>query len=273
MNKAFSEEKYNKENLSSLLILAIGDSTIKDFAAKCNLSVPYLSQLVNKKRAMPPKISTLESIANFSNNNHVTLERLMDACGYDSVRFSRHYNDYTNPFEIFDYILNHTVTDLPMPPRTPYTNFKEIPNFAFWNSGMSETFYDGHIFDQAYLINADDLSIWGFQYTKLITEDLLFNHIDHYYGRLVRMDIPENFKISFVTYEEDCFNAILKMDPLQLPFYVSIILVSIEYNNRRIIKEKYLKTKNMPSAQFKRKYALSQKAVGDADLLRILQPK
>lgn len=72
---------FNKDKFSELLIRAMGNRNMSEYALHAGISLTYLSELIKKQRNNPPMPPTIKKLAAKAYNG-VTYEELMVAAGH-----------------------------------------------------------------------------------------------------------------------------------------------------------------------------------------------
>lgn len=232
MSKAVKlDHEFDIDKFTELLISAQGGRSQTKFANDCNLSVAYMCKILNKKFDKAPTPATIEKIAANAAND-VTLEDLLNAAGYDPLKYSG--LNPISPAEKDEF-----------KKRAMATITFSLSKCKFAWSTATES--DESMCDLCINIKNENISKWyfGFIYdasffSSKLSETDLAKQLYMYYIAILMTYNDTNCKYSFVTNSQTAFKKLKNFNPHMLAMYVSIIL--IDTTTLAVIEEENLKT-------------------------------
>ena len=127
---------FNENELSELVIKAIGNMSISKFSEISNVSRTYLSDAINKKLKNPMSADILKRIANASNDRIYYID-LMKASGY--IESLEYKSDEPLPDNVCESIIEYNIN-----------NLKKIPVLGYVAAG-NPIIADEHIIEYDYV--------------------------------------------------------------------------------------------------------------------------
>ncbi len=213
--------EFQRDKFASLLIECKGKSTVDSFAKKCNVSVAYMSRLLNCKQNNPPVLKTLFS---FHKAIGIPFDKLGLLAGYSQDDIAKYQSNQQITSTLKDYnfhfCIYKTLSSAPFEWQE-----KKSPNPRIYHITLNNCFYSDWIFYNMLDAAGQPPEVLSLA-IPLTYSDFMFSQFN------------SKTKISIVVNSQDLFDYLVKRNPFSLGVYVSIVLI----NSNIIVDEKHLET-------------------------------
>lgn len=201
-------QDFDKDALSRLIRLAVGNRSQLEFSQLISLSAPHLSRLVRGRVESPPTVATLKKIASHAENG-ITYQALLDACGY-SLPENWKGTSAEHPKKDCRFLRATILSALEALPVS--WTIKPIEAQASYDLSVSFPRKDPSC----------SVPCWYFYFLAPQEEPELWREI---YMKLLYLPVKPEDKCSFITDSRELYQQLLQDPPLNLSLALSILLI------------------------------------------------